>query len=250
MSSSHFTKEKIKELQQELSTLSIKYSKNLGEETESILFTKKQLEGVPEDVISQFEEIKSEDGETKLRMTFKYPDIFPVLKYASNPDTRKAAFIGDQNKVPENAEILAKAVKLRAELAQLLGYKNFSEYILEERMAKTPEAVNNFLADLKVKLKPLGEKELSKLKESKIADLKAKGLPTENTEYYIWDQRYYHTKMLETEYKVDEMKIAEYFPMSNTISKMLEIYETIFNLKFVEITKEDKLYNTWHEETR
>ncbi|GMG38531.1 unnamed protein product [Ambrosiozyma monospora] len=56
--------------------------------------------------------------------------------------------------------------------------------------------------------------------------------------------------MLETEYKVDEMKIAEYFPMANTISKMLQIYETIFTLKFVEISKNDKLYNTWHEEVK
>ncbi|GMG20938.1 unnamed protein product [Ambrosiozyma monospora] len=244
------TREKIKELKQQLSTLAIKFSKNLGEETEFILFTKEQLKGVPEDVLSQFEEVKTDDGETKLKMTFKYPDIFPVLKFASNPDTRKAAFTGDQNKVPENSKILVKAVKLRAELAQLLGYNNFSEYILEERMAKTPETVSNFLADLKVKLKPLGEKELIKLKDLKSADLKAKGLPSENADYYVWDQRYYHTKMLETEYKVDEMKIAEYFPMANTISKMLQIYETIFTLKFVEISKNDKLYNTWHEEVK
>ena len=239
------TREKIKELKQELSTLSLKFSSNLSEETGFKLYTKDELENVPEDVIKQFDEVKEEDGSVKYKMTFKYPDLFPVLKYAKNEETRKSAFTADQNKCPENAELLIKAVKIRAELSQLLGYKNFSEYILEERMAKTPENVMNFLNDLKTKLKPLGEKEFEYLKS-----LKVKETGKSDTGYNIWDQRYYHTKMLENDYNVDDIKIAEYFPMKNTIFKMLSIYETIFNLKFIEIAKDDKLYNTWHEDVK
>ncbi|ODV87852.1 hypothetical protein CANARDRAFT_26052 [[Candida] arabinofermentans NRRL YB-2248] len=242
------TRDKIKDIKQELSTLALNFSKNLGEETESITFTKDQLIGVPADVVDQFKTVE-EDGETKFKMSFKYPDLFPVLKYASNPATRKAAFCGDQNKVPENADILIKAVKLRAQLSQLLGYKNFSEYILEERMAKLPETVMNFLEDLKVKLSPLGKKEIEVLKSLKASDLKSKGLSADDG-YYVWDQRYYHTMMLEKDYQVDEVKIAEYFPMQNTIVKMLSIYETIFNLKFNEIENTSKLYNTWHEDVK
>lgn len=237
-------RQKIKDLKQTLSTLSLKFSQNLSEETGFLLFTKEQLEGVPDDVINNFEKVE-DDGITKYKMTFKYPDLFPVLKYAKNAETRKAAFTADQNKVPENADYLIEAVKIRAQLAKILGYKNFSEYILEERMAKTPKTVMNFLDDLKVKLKPLGEKEFSYLK-----GLKAKETGINNDNYYIWDQRYYHTKMLETDYNVDDIKISEYFPMQNTIEKMLSIYETIFCLKFVEIEKSDKAYNTWHEEVK
>jgi saccharolysin len=238
------TREKVKILKQELSTLSLKFSSNLSEETGFNLYTKEQLENVPEDVVNGFEKVE-EDGTTTYKMTFKYPDLFPVLKYAKDAETRKTAFTADQNKCPENAELLIKAVKIRAELSQLLGYKNFSEYILEERMAKTPENVMNFLEDLKVKLKPLGEKEVEYLKS-----LKEKETGKSGEGYYIWDQRYYHTKMLENDYNVDEIKISEYFPMQNTIAKMLSIYETIFNLKFVEIEKSDKYYNTWHEEVK
>ncbi|VEU19758.1 DEKNAAC100070 [Brettanomyces naardenensis] len=238
------TRAKVKELQQKLAELSLEFSKNLGENTEYILLTKDQLAGVPADVVSQFEKV-----EDKYKMTFKYPDLFPVLKYASDPETRKAAFIGDQNKAPENADILIEAVKLRAQLAKLLGYKNYSEYVLDDRMAKTPETVMTFLTDLKGKLRLLGENELELLKKLKTADLKEKHLKPDDN-YYVWDHRYYHTMMLEKDYEVDESKIAEYFPMQNTIQKMLSIYETIFNLKFVEITNDSKLYNTWHDEVK
>ncbi|OWB78197.1 hypothetical protein B5S32_g2385 [[Candida] boidinii] len=240
-------REKIKEIKQKLSTLALKFSKNLGEETEHILYKTEELSGVPKDVIDQFE-IVEKDGVSYHKMTFKYPDLFPVLKYASNPETRKRSFIGDQNKVPENADILIEAVKLRAQLANLLGYKNFSEYILEERMAKNPENVMNFLIDLKQKLKPLGEKEIVYLKDLKLKDLKEKSLPTDDTNYYVWDHRYYHTKMLETDYKVDEQKISEYFPMQSTVEKMLAIFEHIFKLQFVETPKEEA--STWHEDVK
>lgn len=238
-------REKIKELKQQLSTLSLKFSQNLSEESGFLLFTREQLDGVPDDVVSGFEKVEDSDGTVKYKMTFKYPDLFPVLKYAKNAETRKAAFSADQSKVPENAGILIEAVKIRAELSHLLGYKNFSEYVLEERMAKTPETVMGFLEDLKVKLKPLGEKEFEYLKS-----LKEKETGTKDEAYYIWDQRYYHTKMLENDYNVDDIKIAEYFPMQNTIEKMLSIYETIFNLKFVEIPKSSDAYNTWHEDVQ
>jgi saccharolysin len=177
------TREKVKILKQELSTLSLKFSSNLSEETGFNLYTKEQLENVPEDVVNGFEKVE-EDGTTTYKMTFKYPDLFPVLKYAKDAETRKTAFTADQNKCPENAELLIKAVKIRAELSQLLGYKNFSEYILEERMAKTPENVMNFLEDLKVKLKPLGEKEVEYLKS-----LKEKETGKSGEGYYIWDLR-------------------------------------------------------------
>lgn len=130
------TREELKVLQKKLSNLEVQYNKNLGEETGFIMFTADELDGVPEDIVSQFAEV---DG--KYKMTYKYPDLFPVMKYAKNPDTRRRAFVGDQNKVMENTELLMKAVKLRADIAHLLGYKTHAAYVLEDRMAKSPEKV-------------------------------------------------------------------------------------------------------------
>lgn len=227
----------IKSIKEQLSQLAIKYSSNLSEDESFIPFKLEELDGVPQDVIDSFQTIE-QDGETLYKMTFKYPDILPVLKYAKLESTRKAAFKGDQNKVGENSQILKDAVSLRSKLAKLLGYNNFSEYILEERMAKSKKNVLDFLNDLKVKLKPLAVNEISKLKE-------LKGIGKDD-DFYIWDQRFYNTKMLEEDYNVDDLKISQYFPMKSTINGMLSIYETIFKLKFIQC--ED--FSTWHEDVK
>lgn len=238
-------RDEVKKLKVELSNLSVKFSKNLNEENGFVLFTLEELDGVPQDVIDGFE--KTKDGEVeKLKMTFKYPDLFPVLKYAKNQETRKAAYTSNQNKVPENAEILEKMVKLRFELAKLLGYETYSEFILEDRLAKNQKTVLDFLDDLTSKLKPLGEKELISLKEFKNQDLKSRSLPTQD-EIFAWDSNFYDNLLLEKEYQVDHQKISEYFPMNSTIDKMLGFYEHLFDIKFVKVENSDPS-TVWHED--
>ncbi|KAK9446496.1 uncharacterized protein V1518DRAFT_423914 [Limtongia smithiae] len=236
------TRTVLKDLQKKLSNLEVQYGKNLGEETGFILFTREELAGVPEDVLSGFSE---KDG--KLKMTFKYPDLFPVMKYAQNPDTRRRAFVGDQNKVAENGELLVQAIKLRAEIAQLLGYSTHAAYVLEERMAKSPEKVLSFLNDLREKLTGEGKTEITKLMTLKTDDLASLGYPPEDV-FNVWDYRYYDRLLLEKEYEIDAQKISEYFPMQSTIEKMLGIFEILFNLDFVEVTGADR--SVWHEECK
>ncbi|ODV97981.1 hypothetical protein PACTADRAFT_36577 [Pachysolen tannophilus NRRL Y-2460] len=242
-------RDKIKQLQKKLANLKLKFSKNLGEETEFLLFTKEELEGVPESVLNQFTVVQNENGIKKLKMTYKYPDFFPVLKYCKNANTRKLTFLGSQNKVPENADILTEAIKIRADLAKLLGYENYSEYVLEMRMAKNSTTVLNFLNDLKTKLKPLGLKEKERILTLKKEDLKIRNLPQDNT-FPGWDQRFYDNMLLEKEYQIDAEKISEYFPMESTVSKMLQIFEKLFNLKFQEIENDSKFKSTWHEDVK
>jgi len=239
---------KITKIQKRLAILSTEYNKNLGEQKEFLLFTKNELDGVPKDVVDGFEKIKDNNDVEKFKMTFKYPDLFPVLKYAKNPETRKKAFINDQNKVPQNEALLKEAVKLRAELAKLLGYDSFAEYILEKKMAKNSEIVLKFLNDLKEKLTPVAKIELKKLLNLKNKDLESKGLNKSN-DYYIWENRYYDTMLLEQEYKVDQQKIAEYFPMTSTINKMLQIFEKLMNLKFIEIIDPNEK-SVWHQDVK
>ncbi|KAK9381580.1 uncharacterized protein V2V93DRAFT_367323 [Kockiozyma suomiensis] len=236
------TREELKVLQKKLSNLEVQYNKNLGEETGFIMFTADELDGVPEDIVSQFAEV---DG--KYKMTYKYPDLFPVMKYAKNPDTRRRAFVGDQNKVMENTELLMKAVKLRADIAHLLGYKTHAAYVLEDRMAKSPEKVMTFLNDLRTKLSIAGKAEITKLLELKAEDQKALSLPEDPT-FNVWDYRYFDRLLLEKEYEVDDQKISEYFPMQSTIEKMLGIFEVLFKLKFEEVTGADRA--VWHEDCK
>lgn len=89
---------RFKEIKKRLSLIRIEFQKNLNEENGGIWFTKKELEGVPLDVLDTFEK-GSGDKEGKLRFTFKYPDLFPTLKFALDAETRQKVFIENENKV-------------------------------------------------------------------------------------------------------------------------------------------------------
>jgi metallopeptidase MepB len=91
-------RDRFKEIKKRLSQIQIEFQKNLNEENGGIWFTPNQLEGVPEDVIDGLDKGTGEN-EGKLRLTFKYPDLFPTLKYAVDPETRRRVFIDNENKV-------------------------------------------------------------------------------------------------------------------------------------------------------
>lgn len=227
----------VKKLKVELSNLQHTFSKNLNEQNEFLLFTLDDLDGVPQDVIDSFEKVQVGEVE-KVKMTFNYPDYFPVMKYARNQQTRKIAYLSYQNKIPENAALLSKIIELRLKKAKLLGFDTFSELALQDRLAKNQKTVLAFLDDLKSKLTPLGKAELANMLEFKKKDLKARGLPQQD-EYYSWDSDFYSNLLLEQEYKVDHVKIAEYFPLGQTIERMLGFYEHLFDIKFIKVEKPD-----------
>ncbi|KAL9079288.1 MAG: hypothetical protein Q9157_001811 [Trypethelium eluteriae] len=233
-------RDRFKEIKKRLSDLSITFQKNLNEENGGIWFTPKQLEGVPEDVTSGLEKGKpGTENEGKIRVTFKYPDLFPTQKYAKDPETRHKMFIANENKLNQNIEIFKEAVLLRDEAARLLGYPNHATFKIEDKMAKTPKTVDDFLSDLRTKLAPGGLKEIEKLKELKKSDFASRG-GNYDGRYYLWDHRFYDTLMLEKEYSLDQQRIAEYFPLQNTILGMLHIFEELFGLQFIEIKGDER----------
>lgn len=232
-------RERFKEIKQRLSQISIAFSKNLNEENGGLWFAPEELDGVPDDVLSGLKKGEGEH-EGKLWLTFKYPDLFPTLKYATNAETRKTVFVANENKCPENVALFREAILLRDEAARILGYDSHAQFRIEDKMAKTCKTVDDFLADLRLRLAPGGKKEIEKLKELKKQDTSERGLTGPLTEgYYLWDNRYYDRLMLEKDYQLDHQVIAEYFPLQTTIQGMLNIFEELFGLAFVEIVGEE-----------
>jgi len=252
-------RDRFKEIKMRLSDISIKFQKTLNEENGGMWLTLEELDGVPQDLISTLKKGEGEH-EGKVWLSFKYPDLFPTLKYAKNPAVRKKVFIGNENKCNDNIPLFKEAVVLRDEAARILGYNNHAEFRIEDKMAKTPKTVDDFLGDLRTRLAPGGLDEIKKLTAMKEADLKALGKADEiDGHYYLWDHRYYDTLMLEKEFALDQNKIAEYFPLMTAIQGMLHIFEELFGLVFVEITGEerDKISETgkggdivWHEDVQ
>ncbi|RPB29709.1 zincin [Terfezia boudieri ATCC MYA-4762] len=242
---------RFKEIKKRLSTIAIDFSKHLNEENGGIWFTLDELEGVPEDVVSGLKKGEAgSENEGKIFLTYKYPDLFPTMKYAVSADVRKRVFMGSENKCNENVPLFKEAITLRDEKARMLGFRNHAEFVLEDKMAKTPEKVMAFLNDLREKLTPGGKRERKVLLELKKKEKEERG---ENFDgkYYLWDHRYYDRLLLEQEYQLDSQKVAEYFPLSSTIDGMLRIFEEIFGLEFVQMTdKKDLEGITWHEDTK
>lgn len=228
-------RDRFKEIKKRLSELSITFQKNLNEEKGGLWLTPKELEGVPADVLDGL--MKGKEGtpsEGKLWLTFKYPDLFPTLKYCKNEAVRQQVFVANENKCPDNIALFKEAIVLRDEGARLLGYPNHATFRIEDKMAKTPKTVDDFLGDLRKRLAPGGLKEIETLKALKKKE-------TGNADkYFLWDHRFYDTLMLEKDYQLDQQRIAEYFPLQTCIEGMLGIFEEIFGLQFVEVVGEHR----------
>merc|ERR1711939_383107 len=250
-------RDRFKEIKKRLSQISIEFQKNLNEENGGIWFTKKELEGVPGDVLEGFEKGTGEN-EGKLRFTFKYPDLFPTLKFALDAETRQKVFIENENKCNENVPLFEEAIILRDEAARLLGYPDHASFRIEDKMAKTPKTVNDFLDDLRQRLSQGGLDEIETLKKMKQADVESRGEKFDGR-YYLWDHRFYDRMMEEKDYQLDQQLISEYFPLQTTIRGMLEIFEQLFGLAFVEVVGKDRDSISpsgkgedivWHEEVQ
>jgi metallopeptidase MepB len=233
-------RDRFKEIKKRLSEISIFFQKNLNEENGGLWFTLEELDGVPEDLITSLKKGEGEN-EGKVWLSFKYPDLFPTLKYANHAETRKKLFVSNENKCNMNVPLFREAILLRDEAARILGYNNHAEFRIEDKMAKTPKTVDDFLGDLRERLAPGGKQEIGKLLDLKKTDLKERGLD-DNTasNYFLWDHRYYDRLMLEKDYSLDHQQIAEYFPLQTSISGMLKIFEELFGLVFVEIIGDDR----------
>lgn len=250
-------RDRFKEIKKRLSQISIEFQKNLNEENGGLWLTSQQLDGVPEDVVSALKKGEGEH-EGQMWLTFKYPDLFPTMKYAKDSETRKTLMMANENKCNQNIPLFREAVVLRDEAARLLGYPTHAAFRVEDKMAKTPETVDTFLGDLRTRLAAGGKKETKSLLELKKADLASRGQQFDGR-YYIWDHRFYDRLMLEKEYSLDHQLIAEYFPLQSTIQGMLKIFEELFGLVFVEVTGDDRanIASTgkgndivWHEDVQ
>ncbi|KAG6850281.1 hypothetical protein H0H93_015538 [Arthromyces matolae] len=208
-----------------------------------ITFTEEELKGVPKDVVSGYTK-RTEDGQEVFDVTFKTPDIFPVFKFAQNPETRRRALEAHESRLKINVPILNKALDLRRKIAKLLGYKTWADYITEEKMVKSGKNVDDFLGDLETKLRPVGVKEREILLALKKKEHEEKGLPFDG-EFYIWDYRYYDRKFTEETLELDDMLVKEYFPVDVVVPAILSIYQNLLGVKFESIEA-----STWHPEVQ
>ncbi|KAF7291588.1 Metallopeptidase MepB [Mycena chlorophos] len=235
--------ESLKTLQKELSKVCLEFDKNFNEENGFITFTKEELEGVPSDVVSGY--TKRTEGSTEVYdVTFKTPDIFPVFKFAQNPETRRLAYEGHESRLAINAPLVDRFLGLRREIAKVLEYPTWADYVTEVKMVKSAKNVVAFLDDLENKLRPVGIKDRETLLAMKEKEHAARGLPFDG-EFYIWDYRYYDEKYIKSTLDLDDMLVKEYFPVSAVVPAIMDIYQNMLGVRFEPATG-----TTWHPEVQ
>ena len=236
-------KKRLREIDSELSKLKLNFGENILAETnkyEKHLTNENDLDGLPEgekEAAAQMAKSKDKEGWV---ITLDYPSYIPFMKYAKNRELRKElslafgskAFHGDEL---DNQENVIKIANLRFERANLLGYKTHAHFVLEERMAETPEKVHKFLNELLEKAKPAAGKEFSQLEDF------AKELDHIDR-LEKWDGSYYSEKLKQKLFNLDDEKLKPFFKLENVISGVFKIAEKLFDLRFEEVTDIDK-YN-------
>ena len=142
---------------------------------------------------------------------------------------------------------MKQLVKLRAELASLLGYKTFADYILEPRMAKNAATVAKFYNDLRPIVRKKAELDWAEFKKAKADETK-----NAKAEFYPWDYSYYKTLLQKKKYAVDGEKVAEYFPMERVVDGLFKTTQSLYDLTYKDVTADAKSlgFEIWHPDVK
>ncbi|KAH9939164.1 Metalloprotease [Amylocystis lapponica] len=226
-------------LQKELSQACLEFSKNFNEENGSVSFTLEELKGVPDDVISGY--TKRTDGDREVYdVTFKSPDYLPVIKQAENPETRRTAYERYDARLSINEPLMSRAIDLRRKIAGLLEYDTWADYVTEVKMVKHGKVPRRSRAEAT----PVGLEDRTKLLALKQQEHAEKGYPFDG-EFYVWDWWYYDRLYVERTLSLDEQRVKEFFPVSVVVPAILDIYQNLLGVRFVEIQGE-----TWHSDVQ
>lgn len=237
-------KKKLRAINEQLSVLGPDFSKNVKKSSEKftlVIEDEKDLAGLPKtSVDAAVMEAEERDMKGKWVFTLDYPSFGPFLTYADNRALREKMWrafgsraYGDEF---DNCENVLKIVSLKDERAKILGYKNHADFVLEQRMAKTPDAVMGFLKKLLATYKPAAIEDLKNLK----AFAQEYGF---EGDIMPWDVGYYSEKMKEKLFKFSSEDLRPYFPLEPVLKGTFEHFSKLFGITFTPAK-----YPVWHED--
>ena len=235
-------KDRYSDINQEISKLSVQFSQNLLAETNNfeIILGRDDLKGLPEDIIN----LAKEEADNKYKKTsdIKYNNkyiftthrssMYPFLTYSERRDLREKLYTGyimrgDNNNEYDNKNITSRIASLRVEKANILGFATHAQYVLDNTMAKTPDAVYELLDQL-------WEPALSRAKNELQELQKFVNEEGQNFKIASWDWWYYSEKVRKEKYNLDEEEIKKFFTLDNTIDGIFKTANKLFGLTFEE----------------
>lgn len=229
-------KETFRKLSMELSTLTLRFSQNHLKETnkyELVLTSEAELEGLPESIIEAAAHTAKEKGKEGWIITLQAPSYVPFMKYSSNRNLRKELYMAYNTQCThrdelDNTDIVKQLVNLRMELAQLLGFTDYADYVLRKRMAENSEHVYQLLNQLLDAYTPTAHKE--------VAEIEALAQEMEGKDFRLmpWDFSYYAEKLKNKKFNLDEEALRPYFELSKVKEGVFGLATRLYGITFRE----------------
>ncbi|MEZ9440773.1 oligopeptidase A [Vibrio atlanticus] len=207
-----------------------------------------ELAGMPESALAAAQAAAESKEQQGYLLTLDIPSYLPVMTYCDNQELRKELYEAYVTRASDrgpnagkwdNTEIITEQLKLRHEIARMLGFSTYSEKSLSTKMAETPDQVLGFLNDLAVKAKPQGEREVEELRQFAEKEFGV-------SELNLWDIAYYSEKQKQNLFEISDEELRPYFPESNAVSGLFEVLNRVFGMSVTEREGVD----TWHDSVR
>ena len=237
-------KETLRSIDKELGKLKLTFGENILAENnryELLITDPSDLDGLPDGAIEAAKQTAAEKNRKGWVINLDYPSYIPFMTYSKKRILRQELALafgrkGFQNDALDNQEIVLRITQLRFKRAKLLGYNTHAHFVLEERMAKTPKNVCDFLENLLEKALPAAKKEF---KELEAFAKKTEGI----NRLEKWDSAYYSEKLKQEHYNFDDEKLKPYFKLENVIKGAFKVAHKLFGLNFIETNDIEGYHN-------
>ncbi|MBI4742752.1 MAG: M3 family metallopeptidase [Betaproteobacteria bacterium] len=241
-------KPRFQAIQEELASLSAKFSENLLDATNAFaefVDDEAELSGLPDDVRQAAREAAEKEGKPGWKFTLHMPSYLPAMQYADSRRLRAALYRAHATRAAEfgpveldNTPLIRRILALRREEAQLLGYANYAEVSLVPKMAESVPQVLAFLRDLARKARLFAESDIAALREFSRSELELATLEP-------WDVAYASEKLLQARYAFSEQEVKQYFTEPKVLAGLFRVVETLFGVR----VRPDSA-PVWHDDVR
>ena len=241
-------KDQLRKLTEEASMLSLQFSQNLLKENKAFtlhITDKEQLSGLPETAVEAAAQTAKDKKLEGWVFTLDFPSYSPFMTYSTQRDLREKMYMArntecihdnDQN----NLEICKRLINIRREIAQLLGFNTYAEYVLKHRMASTTTNVYKLLDDLIDAYKPTAIEEVKAIEE------KAKSMEGPEFKVQPWDSAFYSHKLQMERYNLDAEMLRPYFQLDKVIQGVFGLATRLYGITF----KENKNIPVYHSDVK
>ncbi len=238
-------KARLEEIRVELSTLEQRFGEHVLDATADwtlLVDDVERLAGVPQAAVRRFRQAAEAEGADGWLLSLDYPAVEPVLKYAKDRSLRETVYRAYSTRCRDgafdNRGLIVEILSLRAEIAKLLGYRDYADYVLEDRMAGDGERAAAFEAEMALRTRPYWKRDADKL----ASHAQALGMGTLRP----WDVAFVAEDLRRTEYELDDEDLRPFFPLEQVERGLFEIVQRLFGMRVTPRVIEE----VWHTDVR